>query len=633
MSSSDFNTLNELFLRAIETHDKPDCLLYKSEGKYCGISSREALRKAAALASALERLGARPGQRIALLSENRPEWTLTDYAILGMRAVTVPLYPTLLEPDLEYILRDSDSKGIVVATDSQLRKILNIWGKLPALKFVLAMGCSTVAGTKADCWEGSVESELGWSGPTLIDAFKAKALDARPEDVASIIYTSGTMGQPQGVILTHANIVSNVQSTGEVFPLGPKDVLISYLPLSHVFERMVEFFAFWKGTRIGYAESLETLAQNLREVRPTAMAVVPRVLEKIQGKVTDGVRQMPALKRRLFYWALEIGKQCIPFLLGGRTPPLGLRLKHAFTDRLVCSKVREQLGGRVYMLISGAAPLSKDLAEFFYALGLPVYEGYGLTETSPVVAVNCPGRTRLGTVGQVIPRVEVKLSEEETDSEGRSGREILVRGPSVTVGYHNLEEVNRAAFVDGWLRTGDLGSFDADGYLKITGRKKNLFKTSGGKYVSPEKLENLFQGDPYIYQIAVLGDGRKYIGALIVPDFARLQAYARSQGISFQNRQELVANPDIQALIRRQVDEATRFLPRHEKIRRFVLLPRELTTASGELSATLKVKRPVVKERYRAQIEEMFSHHAPQNQGSGENNRSQVPSEGVKGKG
>ena len=617
MTASDFSTLNELFIGAIEENDRPDCFLYKSEGRYQSISSRQALRKAAALASALERLGARPGERIALLSENRPEWALTDYAILGMRAITVPLFPTLLEPDLEYILRDSESKGIVVATDLQLRKILNIWSRLPALKFVLAMGCSTVAGTKADCWEGSVESEMGWAGPMLIDAFKAKALDAKPDDTATIIYTSGTMGQPQGVVLTHANIVSNVQSTAEVFPLGPDDVLISYLPLSHVFERMVEYFCFWKGVRIGYAEGLDTLPQNLREIRPTAMAVVPRVLEKIQGRVMDGARQLPALKQRLFFWALAVGRQCVPFLVAQRTLPLGLRSKHALADRLVFAKVREQLGGRARMLISGAAPLSKDIAEFFYALGLPVYEGYGLTETSPVVSVNCPGRTKLGTVGKVIPRVEVKLSDEEIDSEGRVGREILVRGPSITRGYYHLEEVNRSAFLDGWLCTGDLGSIDADGYLSITGRKKNLFKTSGGKYVSPEKLENLFQGDPYIYQIAVLGDGRKYVGALIVPDFVRLQEYARSQGISFQNRPELVAHPDVQALIRRQIDEATRWLPRHEKIRRFVLLPQEFSIASGELSATLKVKRPVVKERYRAQIEEMFSYHVPQPSASG----------------
>jgi long-chain acyl-CoA synthetase len=473
------------------------------------------------------------------------------------------------------------------------------------------MDCSNVAGTGANCWEGSIESELGWGGPTLIEAFKAKALEARPGDTASLLYTSGTMGQPQGVILTHANLVSNIISTAEVFPLCEYDVLISFLPLSHVFERMVEYFCLWKGVSIAYAEGLDTLPQNLREVRPTVMAVVPRVLEKMQGRVMDAIRQAPAWKGRLFHWALKVGKQYAPFLLQGQTQPLGLRLKHALADRLVCSKVREQLGGRVNMLISGAAPLSKDLGEFFFALGLPVYEGYGLTETSPVVAVNCPRRTKLGTVGPVIPRVEVKLSEEETDSEGAVGREILVRGPSVTAGYYHLDEVNRASFVDGWLRTGDLGSFD-DGYLKITGRKKNLFKTSGGKYVAPEKLENLFQGNPYIYQIAVLGDGRKFVGALIVPHFTRLMDYARSQGISFQNRQELVANPDIQALIRQQVDEATCWLPRHEKIRRFILLPQEFSVASGDLSVTLKIRRRVVEEKYRVQIEEMFNNRAPQ---------------------
>jgi long-chain acyl-CoA synthetase len=282
---------------------------------------------------------------------------------------------------------------------------------------------------------------------------------------------------------------------------------------------------------------------------------------------------------------------------------------------LVHAKVREQLGGRATRLVSGAAPLSRDLAEFFHALGLPVYEGYGLTETSPVIAVNQPRRTKLGTVGHVIPGVEVKLSEEEIDSEGRVGREILVRGPSVSPGYHQLEELNREAFVDGWFRTGDLGALDSEGFLHITGRKKSLFKTSSGKYISPEKLENLFQGNPYVYQITVLGEGRKFVGALIVPEFARLQAYARSQGISFQNRQELVAHPEIHALIRRHVDEATRWLPSYERIRRFVLLDQEFTIASGELSATLKIKRRVVEERRQAEIEEMFMHRPPQTLG------------------
>ena len=615
MSCGDFNTLNELFLRAVEVQNKPDCLLHKVNGRYQGISSREALRKAAALAAALERLGVTPSQRIALISENRPEWTLTDYAILGLGGVTVPIYPTLLEPDVEFILRDSNCEGVVVATDGQLRKVLNVQRRLPSIKFVLAVDCSGVVETGAVRWENCAESAPNWSDAARTEAFKARALAARPGDVASLVYTSGTMGQPQGVILTHSNIASNVRSASEVFPLDSSDVLISFLPLSHVFERMVEFLCFWKGVSIAFAEGLETLPQNLREIRPTVMTVVPRVLEKIHDRVMDGACRLPAAKRRIFDWALKVGKSYVPFTLNGRTASLGLRLKRAVADRLVYAKVREQLGGRATRLVSGAAPLSRDLAEFFHALGLPVYEGYGLTETSPVIAVNQPRRTKLGTVGHVIPGVEVKLSEEEIDSEGRVGREILVRGPSVSPGYHQLEELNREAFVDGWFRTGDLGALDSEGFLHITGRKKSLFKTSSGKYICPEKLENLFQGNSYVYQITVLGEGRKFVGALIVPEFTRLQAYARSQGISFQNRQELVAHPEIHALIRRQVDEATRWLPSYERIRRFVLLDQEFTIASGELSATLKIKRRVVEERRQAEIEEMFMHRPPQTLG------------------
>jgi long-chain acyl-CoA synthetase len=289
-----------------------------------------------------------------------------------------------------------------------------------------------------------------------------------------------------------------------------------------------------------------------------------------------------------------------------------LRLKRALADRLIYSRVREQLGGRVRYLFSGSAPLSKDLAEFFSAIGFLIFEGYGLTETSPVIALGSPGHVKVGAIGPVLPDVEVKLDGEVTDSEGETGREILVRGPNVTPGYYHAEEANREAFVDGWFRTGDLGLLDSDGYLTITGRKKNLFKTSGGKYVSPEKLENLFQGQPYVYQISVLGDGRKFIGALIVPDFTRLEAYARSHGISFQGREDMVANPAVQAFMREQVDETTRWLPSYEKIRQFILLPRDFTVASGELSSALKVKRYVVTEKYRDQIEEMFSRHAPQ---------------------
>jgi long-chain acyl-CoA synthetase len=611
MGLSEIKTLNELFLKAVAKQAKPDCFLFKSEGRYQGVSSQEALRNVAALASVLSNLRVERGDRVAILSENRVEWALTDYALLGLGAIPVPIYTTLLEPDIEYILRDSGAKGIVLATEGQLAKIVNVRPHLPDLKFVLAMDCAKLQGTGADCWEGSVALEMGLA-TNAVESFTAKALAAQPGDIATILYTSGTMGGPKGVILTHANIVSNVLECARIFPLTRDDACISLLPLSHILERTLDFLCFWRGTSIAYAENLDSLPVNLREVKPTLMGVVPRVLEKIHDRVMDVVRAAPPARRKIFYWALGVGKQAFPYRLKGQSLPLGLRLKHAVADRLIFSKVREQLGGRFTILASGAAPLAQELAEFFYAMGLPVYEGYGLSETSPVVAINSLGHTKLGTVGRVIGGVEVKFGEENPDPEGGAGREILVRGPNVSPGYYHLEEENRAAFVDGWFHTGDLGAMDEEGYLRITGRKKNLFKTSGGKYVSPEKVENLFQSHPYIHQIVVLGAGRKFVGALVAPVFERLEAHARKQGLTFGSREELVALAEIRSFMQQLVDETTRWLPPHERIRQIVLLPCELTMGDGEVSPTLKVRRRVVEEKYRDVIEEMFSRHAPQ---------------------
>jgi long-chain acyl-CoA synthetase len=552
---------------------------------------------------------------VALLSENRVEWALTDYALLGLGAITVPIYTTLLEPDVEFILRDSGCKGVVVATDVQLEKIVNVRARLPDLRFVLAIDCTRAASLGAERWEGtSATPGLAGGGSELVEAFRAKALAARPEDVATLLYTSGTMGRAKGVILTHANLACNIQACQDLFPLSQHDIGMSFLPLTHVYERMLDYTYLWKGVVIAYAETLEALPQNLREVKPTIMAVVPRMLEKIRERVIEVVHQAPPYKQKLFRWALEVGRRYFPYLIEGRPAPPALRLKHAIADRLVFSRVREQMGGRAVTLVSGAAPLSRELAEFFCALSLPVYEGYGLTETSPVISTNRPGQFKLGSVGRVIPGVEVQFGDESQDLEGGQGREILVRGPSVTPGYYHLEEENRESFVDGWFRTGDLGTMDADGYLYITGRKKNLFKTSGGKYVSPEKLENLFQGHPYVHQLVILGEARKFVGALVVPNLARLEDYARGQGLAFQDREELVVFPEILRFMQGQMDEATCGLAPHERIRQIVLLPREFTLASGELSVALKIKRHVVEQRYREQIEEMFSRKAPQAQ-------------------
>jgi len=612
--TQDFETLNELFVKACERHSKPDALLSKRDGRYRNISSAEALRQTAALALALERFGVARGDRVALLSENRAEWAFADYASLGLGAVNVPIYPTLLAADVEYILRDCGACGIVVSTAAQLAKILEIKSRLPLLRFILVM--EPVPGAPdpdVHVWRSILDEQLART-PQPEGEFRRRALAAQPGDTATIIYTSGTTGNPKGVLLTHANIISNVKACMPLFRFDRADRVLSFLPLSHIFERTQDYFAFWSGSTIAYAESMELLPKNILEVRPTLMAVVPRVLEKVHAKILDTVRQGPASRRKLFHWAVRTGWRYASANLERRAISPWLRLEHSLADALVGRKIRGRLGGSLRFMISGAAPLSREIAEFFFAVGLPVYEGYGLTETSPVISVNYPGAVKLGTVGRLIPGVEVKLGEESGGPDGAAGHEILVRGPNVSSGYYHLEEETRQAFAEGWFHTGDLGSLDADGFLKITGRKKNLFKTSSGKFVSPEKLEGLFQGHPFIAQLMVIGDRRHFVAALIVPNFERLEAYAREQELRYETRDELVSHDRILAFMQQQVEEACRDLAPFERIRQIALLPREFTIDTGELSPTQKVRRFVVEERYRGLIEEIYRRPAPQTQ-------------------
>ncbi len=609
MANYGFRTLNELFLIAVDRHVKPDAFLYKSEGRYQRLSSRQALEKVASLAVALDRRGIGHGDRVALISENRLEWALTDYAVLGLGASTVPVYPTLLEPDIEFILQDSGAKAVVVSTSEQLLKVLAVRSRLPELEFTLVMDPVGNPSEGVELWHRALESGTR-AEPDPVEFFRSRALETRPEGTASILYTSGTTGQPKGVILTHNNIGSNVRSTERLFALGKSDVGMSFLPLSHVFERTLDYQYMWLGVTIAYAESIEAMPQNILETRPTVMGVVPRALEKIHGKVMEAVRQAAPSKQNLFRWAERVGREYFPYELERKTAPVVLRLKNALAHLLVFSKVRARLGGRMTTLVCGAAPLARELAEFFFAAGLPVYEGYGLTETSPVVSVNYPGSVKLGTVGRVIPDVEVKLGENGALDEEGAGREILVRGPNVTPSYFHPDADSAGAFEGGWFHTGDLGTFDADGFLTVTGRKKNLFKTSGGKYVSPEKVENLFQGNPYVSQVIVLGDGRHFVSALLVPNFQRLMTYAQGKGIAFRTREELAAHPEIHAFMQEKVDELCRWLPRHEKIKQIAILPHEFSMAHGELSPTHKIKRPVVEHRYREIIEEIYRRSA-----------------------
>jgi long-chain acyl-CoA synthetase len=613
-SAPSLGTLNELFLTSIDRHRKPDAFLSKSCGQYRHISSEEALATAAACAKALEALGLETGDRLAIISDNRLEWALTDYAALGLGAVTVPIYPTLLELDIEYILRDSGAKGVVVSTADQLRKVSSVRSRLPDLQFVLVMDAlpeTQDPGGRIEQWWDAVRRE---QRPDVIDWFRARAGQTQAEDTATILYTSGTTGTPKGVVLTHSNIVSNIQATIDMFPMGPQDVGISFLPLSHIFERMLDFAYFRQGVGIAYAESFDALPQNLLDVRPTVMAVVPRVLEKVHEKVKETVGKGSGLQQKIFRWAVRAGEAALPYRLEARPLPFGIGLRCRLADRLVFSKIRERLGGRVSVIFSGSAPLSPAIARFFWAIGLAVYEGYGLSETSPVIAVNRPGATRLGTVGPVISGIEVRLGDEFSNDDGVVGREILVRGPNVSPGYYHLDEENRQAFADGWFHTGDLGALDAGGYLTITGRKKHLFKTSGGKYVAPEKLENLFQGHPIVTQALVIGDQRRFVSALIVPNFPRLEIYAKEHHIVFFSREELVSHHEIRAFVERHVETLMAHLPPHERVRQIALLPREFTIAAGEVSPSLKIRRRVVEERYQELIEEIYRRRLPQPQ-------------------
>jgi long-chain acyl-CoA synthetase len=613
MESTEFETLNQLFLDALKKHSWPSAFLRKTEGRYQGISSERAVEMTAALAAALSRREISRGDRVAILGENRLEWALTDYAAMGLRAVVVPIYPTLLESDVEFILRDSEARVIVLSTAAQLTKVLTVRNRLPELERIIIMDEGPSNSEEVESWHQIVEHELK-NGSDLVARFERTALQAKADDTATIVYTSGTTGQAKGVLLTHWNISSNVQASLKVFPLSHKDVAISFLPLSHIFERMLDYAYLSRGVSIAYAESLDTLPKNLLEVRPTIVAVVPRVLEKILEKVMEKVRQAPGSRQRLFHWAIEIGKQYSGYTLDGRTAPAALRAKHALADALVFKKIRAGVGGRLEMIISGAAPLSREVANFFHAFGLPVYEGYGLTETSPVIAVNYPGAVKLGTVGHVIPGVEVRLGDEFTDAGGVAGREVLVRGPNVTAGYYRPGGEDQEAFRDGWFYTGDLGTMDSEGFLSVTGRRKNLFKTSGGKYIAPEKVENVFQGHPYVAQMVVFGDGRHFVSALIVPDFTRLERYAHECGIPFRTREELVSDPRIQEFMQEQVDQATAQLPKYERIHQIGLLANEFTIASAELSPTQKIKRRVVEENYRELIEEIYRRKAPKQQ-------------------
>jgi len=588
------DTLSQLFLNTINIYPKDDLMLYKKEGRYLPISTEEFGQRVKFIGLGLKTLGIEAGDKLIILSENRPEWVMTDLANICLGGVTVPIYTSLVPEQIKYIIDDSDAKIVVCSNSGLWQKIEKIKSDLPKVKHYISFEEVTPEGVLSLKQLIDRGKELNQKNPEL---FEQVARKIRPDDLASIIYTSGTTGVPKGVMLTHKNFVSNGKACAAVVPFSRKDRVLSFLPLSHVLERMVVFTYLYKGCSIAFAESVETVGENLQEIRPHIMVSVPRVFEKIYSKVMDNVLASSFLKKKIFFWALKTGRHYSQRKLQKKPVSTWLEKKRKLAHKLVFSKIIEKTGGRVRFFVSGGAPLSKDIAEFFYVMGLIVLEGYGLTETSPVIAVNTLDNLRFGTVGRPIPGVEVKIAEDG---------EILTRGPNVMKGYYKKEVETKEAFEGGWFHTGDIGYFDEDGFLIITDRKKDIIVTAGGKNVAPQPIENLLKTNLYISNAVVVGDKRKFVSALIVPNFEKLEEYANFNNLTFKDRKELINHPQILNFMQAEVERTTLNLSSYEKVKKIVLLEREFEIEKGEITPTLKVRRNIIEKKYKELIDLLY---------------------------
>jgi long-chain acyl-CoA synthetase len=564
------------------------------------LSGKELFERIRDVSLGLSALGVAPGDRVAIVSESRPEWVIADLAILCCGAITVPIYPTLSAPQVRYILQDSGARAAIVSTRHQLEKIQDVRHQLPGLGAVVLMDgfaptdSPSVLSFESVAERGHARMTGEWGAGK---EFRDRTRAIEPEQLATIIYTSGTTGEPKGVMLSHANLVSNLLDAEVVLDLSHEDVALSFLPLSHGFERLASYLFLYMGMTVVFAESFDTISRDIQAVRPTLLTGVPRVFEKVQARVIEKGLAEPGLKAKIFRWAIAVGEARARAELRGKEPGMFARLQSSLADRLVFEKIRAGVGGRIRFFVSGSAPLAVSTAEFFYAVGLPILEGYGLTETAPALAVNPLHKPRAGTVGPALPSVELRIAEDG---------EILARGPNVMIGYYNKPEATAEAVKDGWFHTGDIGTIDAEGYLKITDRKKDLLVTSGGKKIAPQPIEEILKRNPLMSEAVLLGDRRKYAVALIIPSFAMLERRLKELGRPPGTREELVVRPDVLALYQEIVDGINRELAQYERIKKIAILPAEFTIASGELTPTLKVKRRVVEERWHGVIEALY---------------------------
>ena len=607
-------------------------------------SSRQLFDEVRDLSLGLEALGVRPRDRVAILSDSRPEWVIADLATLTAGAVTVPVYPTLPANQVGYILAHSGARVVVVADEGQAAKVREVRREAPAVEAIVIVepdatearapgagaagpgppgavgaepaaaaeaGASNADGAEAGAADGEVEAALReYSLAEIIErghhrlmtedglgrVFKERAHAIEPDALATIIYTSGTTGHPKGVMLSHRNFLANIADVNRVIGTSEADTALSFLPLSHAFERTTVYMYLYNGATFIFAESLDTIGRDMQQVRPTVMTGVPRVYEKLRARVVAAVAEAPRVRQALFAWAVGVGHAAARAQLAGRTPGLLTRLQTPLADGLVLSKIRARTGGRLRFVCSGSAPLSREVAEFLFAIGLPVLEGYGLTETAPVLTVNPLGAARLGTVGPALAHVELRIAEDG---------EVLARGPNVMVGYYDSPDATAECIRAGWFHTGDIGCLDEDGYLSITDRKKEILVTAGGKNVAPQPIEALLKRDPIVAEAMLVGDRRPYVSAVLAPDLAtleqRLGAGAASGGLD-----DLVRREDVRALFQPIVDQANAELASFEQVKRFALLPAQFSIDTGELTPTLKLKRRVVTERWHDVIEGIY---------------------------
>jgi long-chain acyl-CoA synthetase len=591
----EYPSLNELFLDAIDHRPNPKAQMYRTADGWKSISSPEMLRRVAGLSKALAELGIKTGDRVGLFAPNCPEWHIADFAITGLGAASVPIYFNESPDRFVYIMNDAGPRVILTAGEPEARKAAEARERMPKVEHLICV--APPADLRGEILD--YDSLIASAGDADVAEYRRRCALVKSNQLATLIYTSGTTGEPKGVMLTHANLSSNSIESLRSHVVQPGDLGLEFLPLSHVYERTVGYGYLSKGVTIAYVENIESVGQALQEVHPTMAAAVPRLFEKIYGGIIEKGRREHGMKRKIFDWALRVAHDSVPWRAYNQIPSAGLKMRWSVADKLVFSKIRAGLGGRLRTFVSGGAPLSPALAEFFWSVGIPVYQGYGLTETSPVVTSNRPDDHKVGTVGRPIPTVQVRIADDG---------EILVKGTCVMQGYFGKPEATKAVISpDGWLATGDIGRLDADGYLIITDRKKELIKTAGGKYVAPAPIENSLKTSPYILNAIVVGDQRKFCSVLVVLNAPVAQMEAKKQGREFASPSQMLTDSWVRDLLSGEIERLTANLAQYEKPKRFAVLEQDFTTANGELTHTLKMRRRIIEERYKDVIAKLYA--------------------------